>query len=100
MELKQLGSNMTAIVGANSTVLFSYETPVASHGPLGGMRSESYMPGKSKTATTERHIAKFFCLYGLEKKEVRVVEQKVIYRKLANISVAAVEPYGEREQLV
>lgn len=100
MELKQLGSNMTAIVGTNSTVLFSYETPVASHGPLGGMRSESYMPGGGKTRTTEKHITKFFDEYGLEKKEVRVVEQEVIDRKLANISVAAVEPYGEREQLV
>ena len=100
MELKKLGSNMTAIVGANSTVLFSYETPVASHGPLGGMRSESYMPGKSKTRTTEKHITQFFRIYGLEKKEVRVVEQKVIERKLANISVAAVEPYSEGEKLV
>jgi hypothetical protein len=99
MELKQLGSNMTAIVGANSTVLLSYETPVASMGPLGGMRSESYMPGGGKSVTTQKHITKFFAEYGLERKEVRVVEQEVIERKLANISVAAVEPYSEGEKL-
>ena len=85
MKLEQLGSNMTAIHGENSTVLFSYETPVASHGPLGGMRSETYMTGGGKSVTTEKHITKFFREYGVEKKEVRVVKQSVIESKLEKI---------------
>lgn len=85
MKLQQLGSNMTAIHGGNSTVLFSYETPVASHGPLGGMRSETYMTGGGKSVTTEKHITKFFREYGVEKKEVRVVKQSVIESKLEKI---------------
>ena len=86
MKLEQLGSNMTAIHGANSTVLFSYETPVASFGPLGGMRSETYMPnGGGKSVTTEKHITKFFRQYSIEKKAVRVVKQSVIERKLEKI---------------
>ena len=85
MKLEQLGSNMTAIHGGNSTVLFSYETPVASHGPLGGMRSETYMSNGGKSVTTEKHITKFFREYGIEKKEVRVVKQAIIERKLEKI---------------
>ena len=76
---------MTAIHGENSTVLFSYETPVASHGPLGGMRSETYMSGGGKSVTTEKHITKFFRRYFVEKKEVRVVKQSVIESKLEKI---------------
>ena len=85
MKLEQIGSNMTAIHGTNSTVLFSYETPVASFGPLGGMRSETYMSGGGKSVTTEKHITKFFRQYSIEKKEVRVVKQAVIERKLEKI---------------
>ena len=85
MKLEQLGSNMTAIHGENSTVLFSYETPVASFGPLGGMRSETYMAGGGKSVTTEKHITKFFRRYFVEKKEVRVVKQAVIESKLEKI---------------
>ena len=85
MKLEQLGSNMTAIHGENSTVLFSYETPVASFGPLGGMRSETYMTGGGKSVTTEKHITKFFRRYFVEKKEVRVVKQSVIESKLEKI---------------
>ena len=86
MKLENIGSNMTAIHGHSSTVLFSYETPVASFGPLGGMRSETYMPnGGGKSVTTEKHITKFFRRYFVEKKEVRVVKQAVIERKLEKI---------------
>lgn len=85
MKLKQLGSNMTAINGKSGTVLFSYETPVASFSPLGGMRSETYMTGGGKSVTTEKHITKFFREYGLEKKAVRVVKQAVIESKLEKI---------------
>ena len=82
MKLEKIGSNMTAIHGETSTVLFSYETPVASFGPLGGMRSESYMPGGGKSVTTEKHITQFFRLYSIEKKDIRVVNQDVIQQKL------------------
>ena len=85
MKLENIGSNMTAIHGHSSTVLFSYETPVASFGPLGGMRSETYMSGGGKSVTTEKHITKFFRRYFVEKKEVRVVKQSVIERKLEKI---------------
>ena len=85
MKLENIGSNMTAIHGGSSTVLFSYETPVASFGPLGGMRSETYMSGGGKSVTTEKHITKFFRQYSIEKKAVRVVKQSVIERKLEKI---------------
>ena len=54
MKLRNIGSNMTALVMGNTTIMFSYSTPVAGSDDDGLFRTDaSYSP------TTTRHINKY-----------------------------------------
>ena len=59
MKIKNVGSNMTEVEINGSTVLFSYETPVA--GRNIDKYGESFFKTSTKySATTTRHINKYF----------------------------------------
>ena len=54
MKLRNIGSNMTELVMGNTTIMFSYSTPVAGSDDDGLFRTDtSYSP------TTTRHINKY-----------------------------------------
>tara|TARA_R110000803_G_C11874619_1_gene308913 strand:- start:404 stop:628 length:225 start_codon:yes stop_codon:yes gene_type:complete len=71
MRLNNIGSNITEVVINNTTILFSYSTPVAGWDDEGAFRTaEHYSP------TTTKHINKY-----LGGKDVgRVVTQSYIDR--------------------
>ena len=54
MRLKQIGSNMTELTINSTSVLFSYETPVAGWDDQGAFRTD-----KNYSPTTSKHINKY-----------------------------------------
>ena len=74
MRIKQIASNMTELETKDGTsVLFSYETPVAGWDDKGAFRTDEYW-----SKTTTRHINKY--LNGIEAREI---SQEEIERKVA-----------------
>lgn len=67
---RQIGSNMTEVEHGDLTVLYSYETPVAFLGPVGG-----YVTDKFWSNTTSRHISKFFQRHGYDKRGAKKIPQ-------------------------
>ena len=74
MKLKQLGSNMSEIeLGSfpnNTSILFSYEMPVAGYDSKGAFRTD-----KHYSPTTSKHINKYL---GDDKSIARTVSQDYI----------------------
>jgi len=58
---RAIGSNMTEVEHGDLTILYSYKTPVAFLSPNGGYRTE-----QKWSATTSKHISKFFSLHGYD----------------------------------
>ena len=72
MELKQIGSNMTEVTKSNGTsILFSYETPVAGYDSQGAFRTD-----QNYSSTTTKHINKYLGGKGVG----RILEQSAIYK--------------------
>lgn len=64
MRIKQIASNMTELETKDGTsVLFSYETPVAGWDDKGAFRTDKYW-----STTTTRHISKY--LDGIKAREI------------------------------
>ena len=71
MKLKQIGSNMTELTVNGTSILFSYETPVAGYDNQGAFRTDQHY-----SSTTTKHINKY-----LGGKYVgRILEQSAIYK--------------------
>lgn len=69
LNLKKVGSNMTELEVGNTSILFSYQTPVAGWDDQGAFRSSDWF-----STTTTKHINKY-----LGGKDIgRVVDQKYI----------------------
>jgi hypothetical protein len=69
LNLKKVGSNMTELEVGNTSILFSYQTPVAGWDDRGAFRSSDWF-----STTTTKHINKY-----LGGKDIgRVVDQKYI----------------------
>jgi hypothetical protein len=69
LNLKKVGSNMTELEVGNTSILFSYQTPVAGWDDQGAFRSSDWF-----SPTTTKHINKY-----LGGKDIgRVVDQKYI----------------------
>lgn len=54
MKLRNIGSNMTELVMGNTTIMFSYSTPVAGKDDEGLFRT-----AKRHTRTTTGHVTKY-----------------------------------------
>ena len=54
MQIKPIASNMTELEVNNTTILFSYKTPVAGYDSQGAFRTEDYF-----SVTTSKHINKY-----------------------------------------
>ena len=54
MKLKPIKSNMTELTVGNTTVLFSYQTPVAGYDDQGAFRTAQYY-----SVTTSKHINQY-----------------------------------------
>ena len=69
MELKQIGSNMTELTVNGTSILFSYETPVAGYDSQGAFRTD-----KHYSSTTTKHINKYLGGKGVG----RILSQELI----------------------
>jgi len=70
LKLKPIASNMTELTVGDTTILFSYQTPVAGWDSLGAFRTSTHY-----SKTTSRHINKY-----LGGKDIgREVDQRFIY---------------------
>ena len=69
MELKQIGSNMTELTINGTSILFSYETPVAGYDNQGAFRTD-----QNYSSTTTKHINKYLGGKGVG----RILEQSAI----------------------
>ena len=54
LNLKSIGSNMTELEVGNTSILFSYKTPVAGYDDQGAFRSNDWF-----SMTTTKHINKY-----------------------------------------
>ena len=54
MQIKPIASNMTELEVNNTTILFSYSTPVAGYSDEGAFRTDKYY-----SVTTSKHINKY-----------------------------------------
>ena len=54
LNLKSIGSNMTELEVGNTSILFSYQTPVAGYDDQGAFRSNDWF-----SMTTTKHINKY-----------------------------------------
>ena len=54
LNLKKIGSNMTELEVGNTSILFSYQTPVAGYDDQGAFRSNDWF-----SMTTTKHINKY-----------------------------------------
>mgnify|MGYP001201390113 FL=1 len=54
LNLKSIGSNMTELEVGNTSILFSYQTPVAGYDDQGAFRSSDWF-----SMTTTKHINKY-----------------------------------------
>ena len=54
LNLKSIGSNMTELDVGNTSILFSYQTPVAGYDDQGAFRSNDWF-----SMTTTKHINKY-----------------------------------------
>ena len=54
LNLKSIGSNMTELEVGNTSILFSYQTPVAGYDDQGAFRSNDWF-----SMTTTKHIDKY-----------------------------------------
>ena len=54
LNLKKIGSNMTELEVGNTSILFSYQTPVAGYDDQGAFRSNDWF-----SSTTTKHINKY-----------------------------------------
>jgi len=70
MKLTKIKSNMTEITIGQTTVLFSYKTPVAGYDDNGAFRTDA-----SFSKTTSKHITQYF---NGDKSIARVVPQSYI----------------------
>lgn len=69
MKLKQIGSNMTELTTNGTSILFSYETPVAGYDNQGAFRTDQHY-----SSTTTKHINKYLGGKGVG----RILEQSTI----------------------
>lgn len=69
MKLKQIGSNMTEMTVNGTSILFSYETPVAGYDNQGAFRTDQHY-----SSTTTKHINKYLGGKGVS----RILEQATI----------------------
>jgi hypothetical protein len=82
MKLKSIGKNQTELTfdlhHGQITVFFSYETPVAYKYQTSAIYDKSYAKKTEKqySATTTRHINKFFDRYGFNGKTVETIPQQ------------------------
>ena len=54
MKLRQIKSNVTELTLDNTTIMFSYETPVAGYDSQGAFRTDQHY-----SSTTTKHINKY-----------------------------------------
>ena len=54
MQIKPIASNMTELEVNNTTILYSYQTPVAGYSDEGAFRTDKYY-----SVTTSKHINKY-----------------------------------------
>lgn len=73
MKLRQLGSNMSEVALNNTSILFSYETPVAGWDDEGAFESAT-----KYSVTTSKHISKYFGGKERRKQVARTVTQSFI----------------------
>ena len=73
MKLRQIASNMTELAVDNTSILFSYETPVAGWDDHGAFETENYY-----SVTTSKHISKYFGGKERRKQVARSVPQSYI----------------------
>ena len=69
MKLKQIGSNMTELTVNGTSILFSYETPVAGYDSQGAFRTDQHY-----SSTTTKHINKYLGGKGVG----RILSQELI----------------------
>jgi len=74
MKVKTIGSNQVEIENGETTVLFSYDRPVAAFVEgRGGIRSEEFF-----SHATSRHVSAALARWGCSKAKVEVVAQSAL----------------------
>lgn len=82
MKIKPVGSNMTELEGADgTTILFSYQTPVAAFVPgKGFMKTDKFF-----SSSTTKHINKWIQMNGDPESTVTTISQSLIEEAVATI---------------